>query len=424
MPLHDAGGRETRLFLMIQNDLRGLAHPIDDLNLLPGNPRRGNVEAVARSLEAFGQRKPVVARRSDRVVIAGNHTLQAAQSLGWSEIAVVWVDDDETMSKAFALADNRTAELGDYDQQALADLIQDVGSVDPELLVASGWSEDAVAELVAALEPEVLPVVGDPDEVPVEVVAKSVLGDVWLLGPHRVMCGDSTSPTDVDRLMAGEQADMVWTDPPYGVAIVGGTKDALTIQNDDLGIAELQSFLSDSLGNACDQTKPGGCWYVAAPSKSIVHAFGVVLTELKIWRHTIVWVKDSLVMGRGDYHYRHESIFYGWKPGAAHHEPPDRKQDTVWEFPRPRKNKEHPTMKPVELIERAINNSSAKKDIILDPFGGSGSTLIAAHQTNRVAYLMELDPKYVDVICARFQKVTGIKPVAEATGREHDFLNA
>lgn len=190
---------------MIQNDLRGLAYPTDELQLLPGNPRRGNVEAVARSLEAFGQRKPVVARRGDRVVIAGNHTLQAARALGWAEIAVVWVDDDEVTSKAFALADNRTAELGDYDESLLAELIGEVGSVDSELLAASGWSEDAVAELVASLEPEALPVVGDLDDLPDQVISKSMLGDVWLLGQHRVMCGDSTNSTDLDRLMGGGQ---------------------------------------------------------------------------------------------------------------------------------------------------------------------------------------------------------------------------
>jgi DNA modification methylase len=408
---------------MIAADLVPLAYAVDKLRLLPGNPRRGNVEAVKRSLAAFGQRKPIVVRRSDRVVIAGNHTLQAAQALGWAEVAVVWVDDDDTTSKAFALADNRTAELGDYDEAALADLIGQVGSVDPELLAASGWDEASVAELLAVLEPDVLPLVGDPDEVPEQVVGKSVPGDVWLLGSHRVMCGDSTSPTDVEKLMAGAKADMVWTDPPYGVTVVGRTSEALTIKNDNLDLESLEQLLRDAFSNACDFCNDGAVWYVAAPPGVPFISFAKPLLDLGIWRHTLAWVKDSLVMSRADYHYRHESIFYGWKPGAAHQEPPDRKQDTIWEFARPKRSSEHPTMKPIELVVRAINNSSRKKQIVLDSFGGSGSTLIAAHQTNRVAYLMELDPKYVDVICARFQKVTGIKPVSEATGREHDFLD-
>lgn len=414
---------------MIQNDLRGLACDIDDLNLLPGNPRRGNVEAVARSLEAFGQRKPIVARRSDRVVIAGNHTLQAARALGWAEVAVVWVDDDEVTSKAFALADNRTAELGDYDQELLAELIGEVGSVDPELLAASGWSEEAVAELVAALEPEVLPVVGDPDEVPVEVVARSVPGDVWLLGPHRVLCGDSTSPTDVAKLMAGEQADMVWTDPPYGVDYVGKTKDALTIKND--GAVQAESILDGAFASVIAGSKPGAAVYVAAPSGPAGNPFAVKLLDLGMFRQRLVWVKDTMVLGHSDYHYRHEDIYFGYTPNGKGRKGRggegwygDHSQTTVLEFPKPRRNAEHPTMKPVELIEYCLKNSSKPKARVLDLFGGSGSTLVAAHQTNRVAYLMELDPHYVDVICARFQKVTGIKPVAEATGREHDFLDA
>lgn len=410
---------------VIVDDLAALAAPIDKLNLLPGNPRRGDVDAVAKSLAAFGQRKPIVARR-DGTVIAGNHTLQAARQLGWPEIAVVWVDDDDTTAKAFALADNRTAELGTYDDQLLADLISEVRDADPDLLAASGWSDEATKELlnaIAANEPT--PVIqGDPDEVPESAPAKTVSGDVWLLGPHRLVCGDSTVSTDVDKLMAGGQADMVWTDPPYGVRYVGKTVDALTIENDDLDAKGLEAFLRIALGEASNACRPGAAWFVAAPPGPLFVPFGLVLLELGIWRQTLVWLKQNFVMGRSDYHYRHEAILYGWKPGAAHTEPPDRKGDTIWEFDRPSRNGEHPTMKPIALIERAINNHTKRNDVILDLFGGSGSTLIAAHQTGRVARLMELDPKYCDVICARFQKATGIKPIAEATNNEHDFLRA
>lgn len=415
MPLHDARGSETRLFPMIQNDLRGLAYPIDDLNLLPGNPRRGNVEAVARSLEAFGQRKPVVARRSDRVVIAGNHTLQAARSLGWVEVAVVWVDDDETMSKAFALADNRTAELGDYDQQALADLIQDVGSVDPELLVASGWSDEAVAELVAALEPEVLPVVGDVDEVPVEVVAKSVPGDVWLLGLHRVMCGDSTSPTDLERLMSGVIPEMVFADPPYGISHSGKgisslAKNGKVIKGNNFGeiMGDGDVQVAVNAFTTCSLQYPNASmiWWGA-------NYYPSALPNGHGW---IVWDKERV----GDVFSGAELAFVngGVRVDVFRH---------MWhgiaKASEVGEKRVHPTQKPVALAKWCFDAHGNPKTI-LDPFGGSGSTLIAAHQSNRVAYLMELDPKYVDVICARFQKVTGIKPVAEATGREHDFLNA
>jgi site-specific DNA-methyltransferase (adenine-specific) len=392
---------------VITDDLAALATPIDQLELLDGNPRRGDIDAVARSLDRFGQRKPIVARRSDRQVVAGNHTLQAARKLGWDEIAVVWVDDDEVTAKAFALADNRTAELGDYDDQLLGDLLKAVGDVDPALLADAGW-QVPIADT-------------DPDDIPESAPAKTVPGDVWLLGPHRVLCGDSTVPTDFEKLMAGELADMVWTDPPYGVSYVGKTADALTIDNDSLSPDELEAFLRVALGNALASTKPGGAWFVAAPAKPLHQTFGAVLLEFDVWRQSLIWVKDVFVMGRSDYHYRHESLFYGWKPGASHTPPPDRTSDTIWEIPRPKRNAEHPTMKPVALIERAIENHTKRHQLVLDPFGGSGSTLIACHQINRVARLIELDPKYVDVICRRFQEHTGIKPIAEATGNEHDF---
>lgn len=402
---------------MIQNDLRGLACDIDDLNLLPGNPRRGNVEAVARSLEAFGQRKPIVARRSDRVVIAGNHTLQAARALGWAEVAVVWVDDDEVTSKAFALADNRTAELGDYDQELLAELIGEVGSVDPELLAASGWSGDAVAELVAALEPEVLPVVGDPDEVPVEVVARSVPGDVWLLGPHRVMCGDSTSPTDVDRLMAGEQADMVWTDPPYGMDLDtdytkmgdGGLKHRQVVGDNKQFDA---GFLLSTFAYCKEIFLWGADYYVETLDRQY--------PDLGSW---IIWDKYSderigLLDGKFG------SAFETCWSKTKHKRELARVLVTTNYTARGDEKRVHPTQKPVALAKWFFDRWGEAGDVVVDLYGGSGSTLIAAHQTNRIAYLMELDPHYVDVICARFQKMTGIKPVAEATGREHDFLNA
>jgi site-specific DNA-methyltransferase (adenine-specific) len=403
---------------MIQKDLLQLACPINQLSLLPGNPRRGDVEAVKASLERFGQRKPIVVRKSDRVVIAGNHTLQAAQALGWSEIAVVWVDDDDAMSKAFALADNRTAELGDYDEEALAALIGEVSALDPELLEATGWDSKSVSDLLDGMQGD-LPV--DVDDVPEKVPSISKLGNIWLLGEHRVMCGDSTEKDQLAVLMQGKEADLVWTDPPYGVSYVGKTKDALTIENDDMDIDALQEFLTKAFQAGHEVTKKGGCWYVAAPSGNIFQAFSIPLSNLGIWRHTLVWVKDTLVMGRADYHYKHESIFYGWKEGAAHQTPPDRKQDTVWEIDRPKRNAEHPTMKPIELITRAIKNSSNQGEIVLDMFGGSGSTLIAANETNRTAYLMELDPHYVDVICARYQKHTGVLPVLESDGLAHDF---
>ena len=413
---------------MIAADLHGLQVPIDSLHQLPGNPRRGDVDAVAASLQRFGQRKPIVAR-ADGTITAGNHTWQAAKQLGWDEIAVVRVDDDDATASAFALADNRTAELGSYDDALLLDLIQSID--DKDLLADTGWSDDAVADLLAQIGSD-LPDLPPPDEAaepPVEPLSKS--GDVWVLGGHRVVCGDATDVLAYDSLLGDDKADCVWTDPPYGVAIVGGNHSlspeerkaagGKTIENDALSISELEDFLRSALGAAIAACRPGSAWYVSAPDSRRGIAFSVVLTELSVWRHSLVWVKDSLVMGRSDYHSRHEPIYYGWTPGGPHDWFGDRSQTTVIEIPRPRRNAEHPTMKPVELVARCLNNSAPRGGLVLDPFGGSGSTLLACEYTGRKGRLIELDPRYVDVICRRWQDFTGAMPMLESSGDLVDF---
>jgi site-specific DNA-methyltransferase (adenine-specific) len=406
----------------ILDSLRGLAVPVNNLQGLPGNPRVGDVEAVARSLERFGQRKPIVARKKDGVIVAGNHTWQAAKQLGWSEIAVVWTDDDDETMKAYALADNRTAELGSYDEVALLELIREVGEADPALLVDSGWLEDAVSDLIAKID-QGLPDAPPSDAAPAPPkVPKTKVGDVWVLGSHRVVCGDSTDVGVFDLLLNDQKADTVWTDPPYGVSYVGKTSEALTISNDRLSPAGLEDFLRASLGATFTKVKPGGVWYVAAPSGDLFYAFATVLKDLQVWRHTLVWVKDVFVMGRADYHYRHESIFYGWSPGGAHEWFGGRNKDTVIEVARPKANREHPTMKPIDLIVKCLDNSAPRGGIVLDPFGGSGSTLLACEYTGRKARLIELDPRYVDVICRRWQEFTGSQPILESTGESHSFL--
>jgi DNA modification methylase len=405
----------------ILGDLESLATTLDTLHLMPGNPRRGDVDAVARSLATFGQRKPIVARRSDRTVIAGNHTLAAARQLGWDEIAVVWTDDDDVTAKAYALADNRTAELGGYDDAELAALIGEVHDVDHALLDATGWTDEDLDALLAKLEPEELPpALSDPDDVPETGPAPvSVVGDVWTLGPHRLIVGDATDVTMWDNLLRTEVADMVWTDPPYGVGYVGGTEDALTIHNDRLDEAGLSELLSGVFGAALSVTRSGAAWYVASPPGPLSLLFGQRLLEIGVLRQTLIWVKDSLVLGHSDYHYRHEPIYYGWTPGGVHHATPDRTQDSVHEVPRPKASRDHPTMKPVALIARHIENSTDRGALVVDPFGGSGSTLIAAHGTGRLARLIELDPRYADVICRRHQEHTGTKPTRG--GVPHDF---
>ncbi len=411
--------------------LAALATPVDDLDLLPGNPRIGDVDAVAASYRRFGQRKPIVARRGPDgrgVVLAGNHQLQAARQLGWDRIAVVWVDDDDATASAYALADNRTAELGGYDDAALAALITQVADHDAALLADTGWADDAVADLLERVTPVELPATpADPDDVPDTAPAITAPGDVWQLGPHRVLCGDSTVLTDLERVLDGGLADVVWTDPPYGVDYTGATKHRKRIANDGAdGLAEL---LQGAVGSILAGARPGAPVYVAAPSGPPTLEFGVVLRDTGLYRQRLVWIKDRFVLGRSDYHYRHEDIYYGIVPGADGRRGRmggdgwygDNAQSTVLEFPRPRVSKEHPTMKPIELITYCLNNSSKPGDTVLDLFGGSGSTLIAAHLAGRVARLIELDPHYVDVICRRYQKITGDKPVHADTGAPHDF---
>jgi DNA modification methylase len=400
---------------MIVEDLLPLAKPIEQFRLLPGNPRRGDVTAVAASLSAFGQRKPIVAL-PDGTVIAGNHTLQAAQQLGWDEIAVVVVRDDDVTAKAYALADNRTAELGGYDDELLAELIAEVANEDELLFAATGWDIDELADLLEDSAESYT----DPDDVPEPPkVAVTKPGDVWLLGPHRVVCGDSTNASAVSAALAGRKADMVWTDPPYGVSYE--TK-AGKVHNDDIGDDALAEMLKAALGVTLTASRPGGAWFVAGPDRhGPFKVFVDLLHDLGVYRQTVLWVKDRFVLGRMDYHCRHEPIFYGWAPGAPHVPPPDRSQDTVWEIDKPKRNADHPTMKPVALITRAVENHTKRGDLVLDPFGGSGSTLIASHDTGRSAVLVELSPQYVDVICRRFQEHTGIVPILESTGQEHDF---
>lgn len=374
---------------------------LDSLQLDPNNARKHsqkNLDAITASLVKFGQQKPLVVHRG--VILAGNGTLTAARSLDWQEIVISEAPDEwnEATAKAYALADNRSAELAEWDEGILTVALLELDDL--------GWNiENMGFEMPQVVEPEIV----GTDEIFEPAIYRVASGDIWELGEHRLLCGDATLVESYSKLLGAEKVDLVWTDPPYGVSYVGGTKDALTIENDNLDKGALTNFLRSAFKAIFTSTKEGACWYVAAPSGDLFQSFSIPLSELEVWRHTLVWVKNSLVMGRADYHYRHESIFYGWTPGAAHQTPPDRKQDSVWEIDRPTSSKEHPTMKPLKLITRAINNSSLVGDLVLDPFGGSGSSLIACEETKRKSRMMELDPKYCDVILTRWEKMTGLK---------------
>lgn len=421
---------------MIAADLAALASPVDQLALLPGNPRRGDVDAVARSLEAFGQRKPIVARR-DGTVIAGNHTLQAAQQLGWPEIAVVWVDDDDVTARAFALADNRTAELGSYDDEALLALIADVRDADAEMLAATGWSDAAIQELVETVAAATLPpTIDDPDNIPASAPGITVPGDVWLLGPHRIMCGDSTSPSDIERLMAGREAQSMVTDPPYGVdygdtvefrrslGLPQRPADNSHVKNDGLGDAMTLWGACFPLWMALLRRK-GSAFYCWGPGGPPQIDLGVALRDAGGQIHgSVIWVKSSFSFSRADHKYQHEPCWYGWRSGGTHDWCGPNNETSVWEYAKPSSSPDHPTQKPVELIRRCVRNITAPGGLCVDPFLGSGTTLIAAHLEGRVCFGMEMEPKYVDVVCRRWQEATGILPIAESTGNEHSFVEA
>ena len=260
---------------------------------------------------------------------------------------------------------------------------------------------------------------------------------------HRLLCGDSRKKEDMARLMDGRLADMVWEDPPYGVNVASrsGTGRGVSsaqaraeggrgIANDDLDLPQFITFLREAFERGLDACKPGAVWYVAAPHGPMGIAFSIVLHELDVWRSSLVWVKDSMVISRLDHHYRHEVLYYGWKPGGAHHAIADRTQTSVFEFPRPKRSEEHPTMKPVELVRKHIENSSDPGQTVLDMFGGSGTTLIACEQTGRNAMLMEIDGRFCDVITRRWTEFSGRKALrvaaagAEAGGGDSAALVA
>lgn len=365
---------------------------ITDIHAYENNPRKNDnaVDAVAASIKNFGFKQPIVIDRKNEIV-AGHTRVKAAIKLGLTEVPCVIADDltDEQV-KAFRLADNKTAELAEWD---LDKLEEELKFIDMDM------TEFGFEDLEKELERDVLEDDFDENEKLPET-PYSQKGDIFLLGKHRLMCGDSTIEANVKTLMNGAIADMIFTDPPYNVDYEGGT--GMKIQNDKQKDEDFFQFLTKAFNNMAECIKPGGsayCCHADTEGVNFRTAFknaGFKLSEC------LVWVKNSLVLGHQDYHYRHEPIMYGWKEGAGHYFIDDRTQDTVWEYNRPRVNDLHPTMKPLELVGKAIKNSSRKNELVLDLFGGSGSTLITCEQLERIAYLMELDERYVDVIVKRY----------------------
>ncbi|HAP4635002.1 TPA: ParB N-terminal domain-containing protein [Enterococcus faecalis] len=362
----------------------------EDLIPYEKNPRHneGAITAVAKSIEKFGFKVPIVVDASN-VIVNGHTRLKAAKYLGLKEVPTIIADDlTPEQIKAFRLADNKVGEIATWDEELLNAELDELADLDLDFdMTEFGFDlPDIEGEEVEVIEDEF------EEELPAEPISK--LGDIYQLGRHRLMCGDSTNSLEVEKLMGNKKADLLITDPPYNVAYEGKGKEALTI-------------LYEAFSAAINNMKLGSSFYVWYASSEVVN-FHTALEEAGfLVKQELIWNKNSMVLSRQDYHWKHEPCLYGWASGGSHSWYSDRKQTTILNFDRPTVNKEHPTMKPVALFDYQIKNSSKQGDCILDLFGGSGTTLIACEQNEREAYLMELDPRYVDVIIARWEAFTG-----------------
>jgi len=382
------------------------------------------VAQVAASIREFGWTNPILVG-GDNVIIAGHARLVAARKLGVSEVPVIVLDHlTPTQRRALILADNKLALNAGWDEEMLRVELESLKEDNFDLDVV-GFTNEELDVLLADPE-QTNEGLSDEDAVPdAQETAVTVNGDVWLLGEHRLLCGDSTVVADVEKVMAGGLADMAFLDPPYNVNYGATMKDALRgkshrkIANDNLGDG-FEQFLHDACVNLLAVTK--GAIYICM-SSSELHTLYRAFTEAGgHWSTFVIWAKNVFTMGRSDYQRQYEPILYGWKQGTDHFWCGARDQGDVWFVKKPVKNDLHPTMKPVELVERALRNSSKSRDTVFDPFGGSGTTLIACEKAGRQARLIELDPKYVDVIIRRWQVFSGQQARHAESGRTFDDL--
>lgn len=383
---------------------------IDINKLIPAtyNPRKdlkpddAEYIKIKNSIVKFGFVSPLVINK-DMTVIGGHQRLKVLKDLGITEVECIVVDLDKTNEKALNIALNKIQ--GDWDEDKLEALLQELKLEEFDMNL-TGFDFDEVDEIlndINGTKEDNFDVDSAYEEIE-EPITKP--GDIWILGNHRLMCGDSTHKDDIMHLMNNQDADMLLTDPPYNVDYVGKTAEALKIKNDNMDDNQFYEFLRKVFENMYIVTKEGASIYVFHADTEGINfrkAFkdaGFKLAECLIWK------KDCFVMGRQDYQWQHEPVLYGWKEGKAHYFINDRTQSTILEFDRPKQSTLHPTMKPIDLIAKLIKNSSRENDIILDLFGGSGSTIIAAEQLNRCCYTMELDSKYCDVIVKRWETLT------------------
>ena len=374
------------------------------------------IAQIAASIAEFGFTAPILAG-SDGVIVAGHGRLAAARKLGLGTVPVVVLDHlTPTQRRALVIADNKIAENAGWDEELLRIELAELQDVDFNLAL-TGFDVDELLEIMAGEETTTE---GHTDEDAVPDVGETTVsktGDIWLLGEHKVLCGDATNADDFKTLLGDELVDMTFTDPPYNVNYANTAKDKMRgknrpIMNDNLGEG-FGSFLKDACTNILTHTK--GAVYIAMSSSELDTLQSAFRAAGGRWSTFIIWAKNTFTLGRADYQRQYEPILYGWRDGADHFWCGDRDQGDVWNIKKPVKNDLHPTMKPVELVERAVRNSSKTRDLVLDPFGGSGTTLIACEKSGRRARIIELDPKYVDVIVRRWQEWTG-KDATRADG--------
>ncbi len=373
---------------------------IDQIKPYENNPRNNDdaVDAVANSIREFGWQQPIVVDTGG-VIIAGHTRYKAAKRLRLKEVPIVVADKlTKEQVNAYRLADNKVGELADWDDKLLDQELNDILDID---MSEFGFNLDDELADEDAIDDDY------EEEVPVE--PKSKLGQIYQLGRHRLMCGDSTKPEDVEKLMNDQMADLLITDPPYNVAYEGKQDSKMTIKNDSQDEDDFYKFLLAAFSNAKAVMKAGASFYVwYASSEAINFNKSLKDAELSV-RQELIWAKNQMVVGRQDYQWQHEPCLYGWAEGGSHSWYSDRKQTTILKFDKPQRSDLHPTMKPIPLFDYQIKNSSKSGDIVLDLFGGSGTTLMACEQDGRNAYLMEFDPRYVDVIIDRWEQFTGEK---------------
>ena len=373
-------------------------------------------EKIKRSIDAFGYVDPVIVN-VDNTIIGGHQRANVLTDLGYEEIEVVVVEVDKDQEKALNIALNKIT--GQWDMPALKDLLLDLDANNFNLDL-TGFDPLEVEDLMTQYHDGDNPIDVEEDDFDVDAALDEIKqpitqkGDKWVLGRHILMCGDSTDATAVKKLMDGEKAHVVFTDPPWNVnygAVKEGNEMGYkprTILNDFMGTEDFKQFMYTAFKNMSDNSHEGCMTYIVMSAQEWGNCMLTLAQNDYHWSSTIIWNKDRLVLSRKDYHTKYEPIWYGWKEGKARLCPlEDRKQSDVWDIERPHKSEDHPTMKPIELVAKALLNSSFNSNNVLDLFGGSGTTLLAAEQTHRKAYMMELDPKYCDVIVKRYMQFTG-----------------